>query len=324
MNDAHTAYLDKLLAPYGPTKPIPELVVEINRIFHVLSADGYDDIHPEIHDQLPGIWRDMLAVVHAKGKPPWKIIDFGAGTGFASGMALEHLPIKDISALTCFDLSEHMLAKAGERLKPLFPALQLTTTLPTARESVNLLLSNSVLHHLPDVEASIASLEPLLAPGAFWLAGHEPSSRFYANPECVRVLNAQEHSNRWTRFLRPSKYWGQIKKLFHGDLNIGAAKRCVEQGLFRAQPSADVIDRLVDFGVAHSVEEAQAGRGLDFRALEKRFAGRWTLRDVKTYSYMGNLYEGYLTSYWRGECAKLAHRFPDDGAMFTCLWQRNS
>ena len=48
----------------------------------------------------------------------------------------------------------------------------------------NVVLTNSVLHHLLDPVAAMQELEPLLSADAVWLCGHEPSRRFIDNPAC--------------------------------------------------------------------------------------------------------------------------------------------
>ena len=48
----------------------------------------------------------------------------------------------------------------------------------------------------------------------------------------------------------------------------------IKQGLFGRRPTPHVIDRLVDFHVAHSAAEAAAGRGFDIDLLQAETARR--------------------------------------------------
>lgn len=321
MTDAAQEFAARMLAPFGPTKPIAELVVEVNRLFHAQEADHYDDDHPEIREQLPKIWRELLDLAVAKPPSAWRLLDFGCGTGFASEQVAARLGAKEIKEALCYDLSPHMLARCREHLATLLPQATFVEKLPSVG-AFSLLVTNSVLHHLPDVEGTIATLEPLLAPDAWWIQGHEPSSRFYQNAELRKMYDDYLAQNRWGRFLRPSRYWGALKRLFGGDPRRYAAREAVRLGLFAREPDPDTIDRLVDFGVAHSAEEVAAGRGLDPRVLEKRLAGRWTLVAVRSYSFMGNFYEAKLPASWRERCRGLQERFPEDGANFCSVWRR--
>jgi len=314
-------FIARLLAPYGPTRPIPELVVEVNRLFHATEATLYDGSHPEIHDQLPQVWRDLLAQVEVPAGARWSTLDFGAGTGFATAQTVTLLPPGTVTRTVCVDLSPEMLAHCRARVSPLMPQAEFREDLPTDG-AFNLLLTNSVLHHLPDVDAQLARIEPLLAPNAWWVLGHEPSSRFYRNAELRAHFDAYMRQHRWQRFLRPGLYLEHLRNLFAGDPRRAAARASVAAGLFQREPDPDTIDRLVDFGVAHSLEEVEAGRGLDVRELERRFAGRWKLVAVRSYSFMGSLFEGRLPSAWQTRCSELARRFPEDGANFCAVWRR--
>jgi hypothetical protein len=102
------------------------------------------------------------------------------------------------------------------------------------------------------------------------------------------------------------------------------AHEAFSRGLFEKLPPALVIDRLVDFGVAHSPEEVHAGRGLDIRELEAELGGQWKLKFFESYGFMGDTYEGNLSKRWRLKCADLKRRYPDAGANFSAVWQRVS
>src|SRR5262245_10767078 len=102
LSDPRTHSLLELLAPYGPRLPLPDLVYRVNQLFHACEARDYDRRHTEIHDQLPALWREMIAV--AAAAPPeggWTILDFGCGTGFAATQLLEALPTTRIRSLVC-------------------------------------------------------------------------------------------------------------------------------------------------------------------------------------------------------------------------------
>lgn len=323
MTQSPDSYMSELLAPFAPTRPLPELVVEVNRIYHSFEAEQYDGIHPEIHDQLPKVWQELLATVTGAGQQrEWSVLDVGAGTGFASEQALRNLPKGSLRALTCFDLSPEMLAHCRTRISPQLPQAEFVGALPTPPASYNLLLTNSVLHHIPDVDAALAQMERILAPDAWWISGHEPSARFYRNPACCAHLEAYQRHNRWRRFFNPAKYMGRLAEMLRGNPLKQAARACLEAKLFARLPSAEVIDRLVDFGVAHSAAEVEAGRGLDVREMERRFAGRWKLVHMRSYSYMGPLFEGDLPAAWQQACVELQQRFPEDGANVCAVWKR--
>lgn len=322
----NTKFIEDMVEQYGPQLPIDQLVLEINRLYHGFEAEIYDAKHPEIYEQLPGIWREMSKrVTEYFGSKMLRILDFGCGTGFEAQQLLQNIPTSSIGALTCYDPSPEMLEKCRRTITPLFPSATFFSSLEevlNSDASYSLLVTNSVLHHLPDVLLTIGSLLPFLDTHAIWLAGHEPSLRFYKNTECVENFEAYLRERR-----RLPDYYTQLLKLIirvKGNPYPYAktAREAVRTGLFARQPPSVVIDRIVDFHVAHSTEEVSAGRGFDVFAMQEDFQASWKLIWLKTYGFMGSFFEGELKGRWARSCQELAHRFPDDGANFCTIWQR--
>lgn len=319
----NVTFVESLAQEYDPQLPIDQLVVEMNRIFHRFEADIYDNKHPEISEQLPSIWKEMSKkVTEYFGSKALRILDFGCGTGFEAQQLLQSIPVSSVAALTCYDPSAEMLERCCTKIAPLYHKAVFCSSLEevlASNEPHTLLLTNSVLHHLPDVASTIGNLLPFLSPDAMWLAGHEPSLHFYKNGECVANLEAYLKERRTS-----SLYSRLIKRIFYrkSNLYIKIAQEVVRAGLFKRQPSALVIDRIVDFHVAHSIKEISIGRGFDFSVLQQDFQDSWKLAWIKTYAFMGPFYEGDLKGRWAASCQELARRFPQDGANFCMIWQR--
>lgn len=327
---SNTEWLSQQLAPFGPRRELPELILELNRLYHASEARDYDRKHTEIFRQLPGIWAGLIdTAVATLPQSPIRILDFGCGTGFEARQLLGRISRERIAGLCCYDLSPEMLEAAGQALRPLFPDAVLTSRWSEVAEApgaghFNLLATNALLHHLPDIEGTLQQIAPLLSKDAVWIAGHEPSVRFYRNPQCARVLSDFRCERRWRRFATPSNYINRVRTWLgmRSSPADEAARKSVELGLFARQPSAEVVSRLVDFHVPHSTAEAAAGRGLDFEEMAQRLQGRWRLLTVQTYSFMGPFYEGRLPRRWADACRDLAGRFPNDGSNFSTVWQR--
>ena len=178
----------------------------------------------------------------------------------------------------------------------------------------DVLLTNSLLHHLPDPQATIAAADgatrsrrPLAG------RGHEPSSRYYKNPECLRPVPtdtsraAQESvaAQYWWRGIFPSRQHGEPGGVrpspnYESPKRLAARAPHIKQGLFGRRPTPHVIDRLVDFHVAHSAAEAAAGRGFDIDRLQAETA-RANGNSVWEFSYwyMGTVAESRLAVEWR-------------------------
>lgn len=320
-------YVSGLVAPYEPGLPAAQLVVELNKLYHACEARDYDSKHPEVHKHLPPLWKEMIAYVIQHGENrTWRVLDFGCGTGFEAQQLARNLPRGSIAGLICYDPCPEMLDRCRATVSSLVPKAVFWSNLESASltEPCNLLVTNSVLHHLPDPVAAIRTLLPLLTPDAFWLAGHEPSNRFYRNAECVRAYERFAREHRWRRFLTLKNYVRRLQRAMglESDPASHAAIEAFRKGLFKRKPSAYVVGRLVDLHVAHGTGEMESGRGLDLDVLQQELKEAWSLCWVRSYSFMGPFHEGLLPAKWVRLCRELARRFPDDGANFCSVWRR--
>ncbi|MCP4189668.1 MAG: methyltransferase domain-containing protein [Planctomycetaceae bacterium] len=319
-----------LLEPFSPQVPTEEVVEALNRWYHKSEAVTYDHEHAEIKNQLPPIWKQMISCVREQfGKRRWRILDFGCGTGFEAEQLLNQLEPDGIAELWCYDLSPEMLECCRNRISPRYPAAHFITSLdalPKDEGHFNILTTNSVLHHLPAPQQTLRDLRRSLTRDAFWLAGHEPSSRFYKNASCSSSYDRFVRQYRRQRWLSPSAYLGFISRKvgLHQTPSQAAASAAFAAGMLKHEPSPKVVSRIVDLHVAHSREEAIAGRGFDLEQMQTQLANQWRLHWTQSYSFMGSFYEGNLPERWQQEATRLKHHFPQDGANFCAVWQSTS
>jgi SAM-dependent methyltransferase len=319
-------YMSQQLAPYEPQCDLAQLIIEVNRLYHSFEAPAYDAIHPELSVLWPQLWQDMVQHVVAVGSPRcWRILDFGCGTGFEASQLLRLLPRESIARLTCYDPSPEMMEHCRVKVAPLYPEATFCTNLDDVprEEPYNLLATNSLLHHLPDAVGEMRDLLGMLSEDAVWLAGHEPSRRFYDNPECVRVRQDHWRQRRWRRFLHFDNYVAKFKEWTFGvNPRRQTAEAAHRRGLFRRRPPLGLIGQLVDFWVPNSPEDAACGRGLDFETLQRDLAGAWELSWVKTYGFIGVPHRGRLPKNWARAAERLSELYPKDGTHFGAVWRR--
>lgn len=319
-NEMQSTEFLRWLADSEPQLPLPSLVEEVNNLFHSFDAAHYDHEHPEIFEVLPALWRDMVGQL--PNRKDWRILDFGCGTGFEASEIMRYIAEK-VEQLTCFDPCPEMLAHCRNRLKGIQSA-SFHTRLEEALSHgpFNLLATNSLLHHLPDVRQSINALLPDLTSDAIWLAGHEPSTRFFRNSECLRFLDEYSQYYRWAKLVMPRVYITKMRILLGRHPLPATAKAALRRGWFKRLPHPLLIDRIVDFHVLHGEEELNDRRGLDFERMQNELAPEWCMKWLRTYSFFGPFKSIDAPRRWVKRSCELAEKFPEDGANFAIVWSR--
>lgn len=306
------------LIPYRPSIDLSALVKEINEIYHTFDAHRYESDHIEIRELWPDLWLQMLRQLPFRKH--WRVLDFGCGNGFASEQVLRFLGGR-VSVVMAYDPCSEMLLRAKRKFAS--DSRVIITPIESEiwqRAPYDLLVTNSVLHHLPEGACAINSLEQYLSDDAWWLAGNEPSSRFYANPECLRLFQEHELYQQKTKWLRPARYLSRINGILRTDTLSKTAEVAIRRGLFAVRPDRATVARLVDFHIQHSASDP---RGFDPIYLQDALALRWKAAWCKTYSYLGSFSELRASRAWLAKARLLRDRFPDDGANFCAVWERH-
>ena len=326
-------HLNEIIKAYKPLKDIDTIVIETNKIFHKYDAQNYDNEHPEIFEGLPPIYTAMCDLLPKD--EALRVLNFGCGTGFEAGQLFNN--VSNIEHMYCYDLSNEMLEKCKQKLNKWGKRITFCNNIKDIPNDAlcNVLVTNSLLHHLPYPMQTIAELQKLLSANAFYIMGHEDSARYYNNKILTEYHN--EKNNNVTslkregflaknirRILTPGLWAYYIKTIFTREKNHGeispyhpTALAVVEAGLFEIVPPIDVIIRLVDCHVPMGVE----GIGFDFKALGME--ADWELIFSKTYNFLNDRTPfGKLSESDKKQYKLLEEQYPDDGLNFCCVWKR--
>ena len=152
-----------------------------NEIHHDLEASDYDSSHPEIMAGDRKWYADKLSLIgNNSNGSGMDVLDFGCGTGFVSKILFQdNFPY---SKLVCLDLSSEMLNAARTKLNGASNVRFVRSLDEIRNETFDLITVNSVLHHFPNPEDLIQTLEGFLRPGGRIIGGHEPNLNFTYNP----------------------------------------------------------------------------------------------------------------------------------------------
>jgi len=329
--DQRAGDIAHIVAQCQPSVPLPELVRELNLLYHEIEADHYDRIHDEIWQQELPIFRELLGLAGQglKGSPV-SLLDYGCGTSFASSQAVEVLGPSSVQELVCVDPSPSMLERSRRRLSGLIASARYVAEVEAFRASqewlgrFDILLTNSVLHHIYEWPAVLRELLRFLKPGGHYLMGHEPSYRYYANPECQRQYDAFLRERRWRRLLVPGNWTRFVRRRLglEFDLLRDTAAAAARAGLTVTPLPAQVVGELVDYHVPHP-GGARSTKGLDFEEIASHRKWGLEIEAVRTYAFIGGLSEGTLPRKWRLVAERLSRQYPLDGACFSALWKKH-
>jgi len=149
-----------------------------NIIYHDSVAQCYDASntleHPEYIRSYKSIFKNWLPV-NTNNKEPL-ILDVGCGTGFL----LQFLDSSSNAKVFASDLTPNMLQVASAKYQ--FPNYFRADsyTLPFRDNTFDLVMCNSLLHHLFDWESAVVELSRILKEGGNLFIGCEPNSFVYS------------------------------------------------------------------------------------------------------------------------------------------------
>lgn len=302
------------------------LVLRVNELFHDLEGAAYADVHPEIFERERERW-DTLLAEYVTGLPrPLRCLDVGCGTGFVSERLLQRLHSGD--SLVCADISQTMLDICRKRFGD-NPEKITINTLKLAHEhldlensSVDVVMMNSVLHHVPNSGLFLAELSRVLAPGGLLMIGHEPNNLFWRNAflrKQYALLHALTPKRMAAALLKKIGLYGRAviakKDTFLDELNA----RLLEEGTISEPLTRTDLSRLVD---VHSPTAGglRLNEGFDPYALLKTLP--FEMSSVFTYNHLSKI--SGTRFLLRPYEALLAKVLPGSGSTFFLVARKRS
>jgi SAM-dependent methyltransferase len=318
----------------APGISVEDALSEISNTYHHFEAAIYDAAHPDIWQNKSHLADAIQTFVFSKTSQPVSILDLGCGTGFVSEVVLGINQPQKIEKLVLYDLSEDMVAVARKKFTS--PQVQMEfmagqkdwSTLSASR--FDLVITNAVLHHIPDLEDFCAIVSQLLTPGGIFIAGHEPNASHYKNEE-LQEENRLFRKFKKARFRLSWSYW-----LFKLGLKKAPGKTpylnivaktdevLLEKKIIIKPIPALYLPKLIDIHVPITDFDQQPWGEPGFSAPDfaASFLPGFKLLSSKTYTHIkDNLAQHY--SQWKSKAAALQSRFPDDGADLLMVFQKD-
>lgn len=213
--------------------------VEHNRQAHDALGARYDERHPEIFNdteqrRLGEAVARAVGLARATARGSVRALDVGCGTGNLTG----HL-IAAGATVTAADLSTKFFDVVRQR----FPAgvdgvlrLNGRDLQPAEDGAFDLVVTYSVLHHVPDYVALVREMARVTVPGGIVMIDHERSDESWTSDRYAAFLREAVvwPPRHWWYVLQPSRYWNHLRPMLEwrrwgnrrwmpeGDLHIWA------------------------------------------------------------------------------------------------------
>jgi 2-polyprenyl-3-methyl-5-hydroxy-6-metoxy-1,4-benzoquinol methylase len=198
----------------------------VNVTFHRLESEHYDELHQDMWKSLP---RQVILLaqdcLRAGAPERIRMLDIGCGTGLATDLLLRSELGPRIEEIDLLDTSAAMLARAelrrkqwgkpGETIEGVVESL-------AGRKSYNLILTCSVLHHVPDLESFLSGVSALLSglPGqALFLHLQDPNADSAQDPQRRERAVQIERTKlpEWIARFSPRRVLGRVMREIRGE-----------------------------------------------------------------------------------------------------------
>jgi SAM-dependent methyltransferase len=190
-NSTHFDCLIPLMRAKGVGVTPEEFHRIVNVTFHKFESAHYDEFHLEMWTDLPAQC-ELIAqdLVSKSGGLPDKsrLLDIGCGTGLSTELLLKSPLGKSIAHVDLVDTSPEMLEKCAKRAAGW--GIEYKLTEGTIREApgagYDLIVTCSVLHHIPDLNDFFAAVRRLQAPRGVFLHFQDPNGDYLDDPDLLR------------------------------------------------------------------------------------------------------------------------------------------
>lgn len=301
---------------------------KVNLTFHNIEAKYYDKIHSEMWINLPEQMERIIDRIFAwfdkKNIQKIKVLDLGCGTGLASQLLMNSLVGRKIASIFLLDPSHAMLERAKKRsLKWNIPVNLRCGYIEDVDEKFDLIITSSVLHHIPNIPQFISDIEYRLNPNGVFISLHDP---------LAEAIDSETYQHRAARLIQTTRanfhnrtlkqrIIGKIIRMLKGNIKLETYIAEVNQELIRL----NIINTHLTPAEIWSITDIHveglpysANNGISLKNLEES-AKNLSLAYFDTYCFFGKL-KSELPEEYKVEENNLTLTDDKFGRNFNSMW----
>jgi SAM-dependent methyltransferase len=277
--------LHPLLRAKGSALTPAEFHREVNLAFHNAESSAYDELHRSMWESLPAQFGLLADDVLARRAIPEEIVvlDVGSGTGLSSELLLGTRLGARIRRIDLLDTSPGMLSMSSRRAAGWgvpFRSIEggIEGLPPEARYDV--VLTCSVLHHIPELDPFLAKVGALQPHGGVFLHLQDPDAESFASPRLARRRLLMRVAHRAKRLLSRRDAGGSEEYL-----NV-VNRTLLDRGVVKAPLTAPELWSVTDIHVPGNA--LSAGKGISMDTIRRGLA-RYDEVTRRSYGFFGQL-----------------------------------
>lgn len=319
------AFLRPIMRRCGAQCSDAEFHAAVNVTFHEHESEVYDQEHTDMWSSLPAEFNRLAEDCLRSGEVPAELclLDIGCGTGLATDCLLKSPLGSRIRSVDLLDTSPRMLARAIERGRTWRVVPRgfegLLDSLPSGR-TYNLIVTCSVLHHVPDIMDFLGRVSARQPEGGFFLHLQDPNGDALDDLE-LRQRTSQAAPGKivpeWAARMSPqrigARLWRQITGRQGSDYISKTNRALLHQGVIRKPLTVPELFSITDVHV-------QDGAGISVRQMQLGLPG-YQLIGHHSYGFFGML-RSSLPVRLQAEEDRLAVAGAQNGAHIGAAWKR--
>jgi 2-polyprenyl-3-methyl-5-hydroxy-6-metoxy-1,4-benzoquinol methylase len=278
----------EIMSRHGARCTPEEFHAAVNVTFHNFESEVYDQEHADMWESLPrqfSLLADDCLPSDPSSSSSLRLLDIGAGTGLASACILKTALGQRVKSLDLLDTSPAMLEQASKKAKswgiPFEVHHGLLSDLPSGR-AYDLIVTCSVLHHVPDLADFLAQVKAHQAPRGVFIHLQDPNGDFMRDPDLQRRMSEVSQSTvpeslqRFTPKRIIGRLYREITGKQHTDYVSKTNQALLKNGVISTPLTVaeiyDITDIHVEDGAGISIEQLKKWMP-DYDCLSQRAYG---------------------------------------------------